>query len=149
VLHSIHNDGKGIKVSLCFIPLLPATKPGHKRRKNAKAKPENRLFYMHEDSTLAELIDAAIKALDKVDYLGFTIGNRSGVLAPDNFSVKYSINRTSSKDIPLVGEAHFRELVDEVTKMKSPTLKLEITEEKVLNYNTTHVLVPHISTEAL
>jgi hypothetical protein len=149
VLHSIHNDGKGIKVLLCFIPLLPATKPGHKQRKNAKAKPENQLFYMHEDSTLAELIDAVIQALDKVDYLWVMIGNRSGVLAPDNFSVKYSINRTSSKDILLVGEPHFWELVDEVTKMKNPTLKLEIAEEKVLNYNTTHVLVPHISTEAL
>jgi hypothetical protein len=83
---SLYNDGKGIKVSLCFIPLLPPVKAGSKHCKNAKAKPENHVFYIHEEDSLPQLVDLAIEEIDKVDILTYNIDNRSGLFDLDNFS---------------------------------------------------------------
>jgi hypothetical protein len=131
---SLYNDGKGIKVSLCFIPLLPPAKAGSKRRKNAKAKPENRVFYIHEADSLPQLVDLAIEELDKVDTLTYNIGNRSGFFDPDNFSLQYTINRSSDKDIPLESISKYKDLIDEAVILSRPGFKLVMQEVKVCYY---------------
>ena len=130
---SFFNNGKGIKVALTFIPLLPPPKTGEKRRKNAKATPQNRNFYIHEDQTLADLLNIAIDKINKTDILCFEIGNRSGALCPENFDVHYSINRTNSKDIPIENEGVYKELIDEIKDLNraAASFKLAITECKV------------------
>jgi hypothetical protein len=91
------------------------------------------MFYIHEDQPLTDLINNAIDKVEKTDVLNFTIGNRSGRLCPDNFSVHYTIARTDSKDIPLESDAAYKDLIDEIKDLNRPAsaFKLVITEWKV------------------
>jgi hypothetical protein len=134
------NDGKGIKVSLCFTPLLLPLANGEKRRKNAKATPENRVFFLHEDQTLQNLVDGAINSINKTDNLTYCIGNRSGIFAGDNFTLKYTINRTDSKDIQITNLTDFANLIDEIKQLNRPAagFKLFINEKKVSTH--THMV---------
>ena len=127
------NDGKGIKVSLCFTPLLLPLTNGKKRRKNAKATPENRVFFVHEDQTLQNLVDRAIDSINKNDKLTYCVGNRSGLFAGDNFTLKYTINRSDSKDIQITNLMDFANLIDEIKQLNRPAagFKLFMNERKV------------------
>jgi len=113
------------------MPLLPLPKPGSKRCKNAKAPIENRIIWMHEDQNVSYLLDAAIKSVGQTNKLNYTIANRSGLVDPMNFDVKYTIPHSDSKDILLGYVSDFIELMDEVTAMKAATFKLFIFEHKV------------------
>ena len=130
---SFFNNGKRINVALTFIFLLPPPKTGEKRCKNTKATPQNCNFYIHEDQTLADLLNIAIDKIDKTDILCFEIGNRSSALCPENFDVHYSIKHTNSKDIPIKNEGAYKELIDEIKDLNraAASFKLAITECKV------------------
>ncbi|KIM74431.1 hypothetical protein PILCRDRAFT_92599 [Piloderma croceum F 1598] len=114
------NDGKGIKVSLCFTPLLLPLTNGKKCRKNAKATPENRVFFLHEDQTLQNLVDRAIDSINKTDKLTYCVGNRSGLFAGDNFTLKYTINCSDSKDIQITNLMDFANLINEIKQLNPP-----------------------------
>jgi len=120
-------------MSLCFIPLLPPLKVGEKQCRNAKSTPENHIFHIRKDHTLTNLIDTALELIDKTDTLCSGIGNRSGVFAPDNFTVKYTITRTDSKDILIESLDDHQQLIDEVKQLNRANsgFKLFITELKV------------------
>lgn len=131
---SVHNNGKGIKVALSFTPLLPPPKAGTKRRKNAKAPVENRILWLHEEDNISQLLDAAIDSVGQADKLTYSIANRSGLVDPINFSIKYTIPRSDSKDIPLSYVSDFTGLMDEVSAMKNAAFRLFIFEHKVSTY---------------
>ena len=76
----MHNDGKRIQVSLCFIGLLPKPSKGDKKhRKNAKKPRDNFVFWIHEDDKLKDLLEAAIDTIG-YSHLKWTVGNQSGLL---------------------------------------------------------------------
>lgn len=64
------------------------------------------------------------------DKLTYTIGNRRGLVDSSNFTLKYTVARSDSKDIKIVYVSDFTGLIDEVTAMKSAAFKLVIVERK-------------------
>jgi hypothetical protein len=134
VLESVHNNGKGIKVALSFTPLLPPPKVGTKRRKNAKALVENCILWLHEEDNISQLLDAAIDSVGQADRLTNSIANRSSLVDSINFSIKYTIPCSDSKDIPLSYVSYFTRLVDEVSAMKNVGFRLFIFEHQVRIY---------------
>ena len=88
---------------------------------------------MHEDYTLTKLIDTALELIDKTDILCFSIGNRSGVFAPNNFTAKYTIPHTDSKDTLIENKKDHQQLIDEIMQLNhmNSGFKLCIVELKV------------------
>ncbi|KAF9245425.1 hypothetical protein BU15DRAFT_59018 [Melanogaster broomeanus] len=105
---------------------------GEKRRKNTKITSINRVMYIHEDSSLAQLLDTTIKTLNQVNNLQLVIGNHSNRLCPNNFTAKYTIPRTSYKDVDITSIKDFDVLITEVQKQRSPAFKLLLTQTKLL-----------------
>lgn len=127
----MYHNGKGITVSVTFTLLLPPPATGEKRRKNAKSQPINRAFFIHEDSTLRNLLDTTFEQYDLSDKMMYGIGNRSGLLAPTNFTITYTILRTNYKNIILGNLSDFTTIMEEVKEHRSPAFKLTIVETKV------------------
>ncbi|KIK78872.1 hypothetical protein PAXRUDRAFT_36553 [Paxillus rubicundulus Ve08.2h10] len=105
-----------------FTPLPPRSSNGEKRHKNAKITSINRIMYFHEDSLLAQLLDAAIETLDQH-------------LHPNNFTAKYTILCTAYKDIDITSIKNFDVLITEVQKQRSPAFKLLVTQTKTSKPN--------------
>ncbi|KIJ08792.1 hypothetical protein PAXINDRAFT_88352 [Paxillus involutus ATCC 200175] len=130
---SQYHDGQGrVQVSVSFTHLPPRSSNGEKRHKNAKIASINQIMYFHKDSSLAQLLDTAIETLDQVNNLRYAIGNRSKRLCPDNFTAKYTILRTTYKDIDITSIKDFDVLVTKVRKQRSPAFKLLVTQTKLL-----------------
>ena len=130
---SIFNDGKGIKVTVSFLPLPPPLKIGEKRRKNTKPKPVKGIIYVHEDHSLSQFLDAVINNIDEACNLTFSIGNRSGLLDSDCFTLDYTVNRSDSKDIVIRNTADYKTLIEEILTLNHPasSFKVQITKQKV------------------
>lgn len=129
---SVYNDGKGIKISLKFIPQLPRAKPNKKRRKNAKAPSVNKVFYMHElIASLYNLICLVLHQIDRNDNRKFYYAVPNGELNADGFYMSYTIPHSDNKDIQLSNDNNFQEMFDKVTAKKKPAIKLKVIEEKV------------------
>ena len=131
---SMHNDGKGIQVSLCFIRLPPKPSKGDKKcRKNAKKPKDSFVFWIHEDDKLKDLLEAAINTIGH-GHLEWMIGNWSGPLDASNFTVRYTIPQNSSyKDISIKYTIDYMTLISEVTKKQSALFNLVIEEVKVVH----------------
>jgi len=130
---SLFNDGKGIKVTVSFLPLPPPLKTGEKRHKNAKPKPVKGILYVHEDQSLSQFLDAVIDNIDETRNLTFSIANRSGLLDTDCFTLEYSVNRSDSKDIAIRNAVDYKTLIEEILTLNRPasSFKVQITEKKV------------------
>ncbi|KAF9233112.1 hypothetical protein BU15DRAFT_66876 [Melanogaster broomeanus] len=118
---SQYHDGRGIQVSVSFTPF-----PQGPVMAKSDAKCKDRLRQP------GYLLDTAIETLDQVNNLQFVIGNRSNRLCPDNFTARYTIPRTSYKDVDLTSIKDFDVLVTEVQKQRSPAFKLLLTQTKLL-----------------
>ena len=131
---SMHNDGKGIQVSLCFIGLPPKPSKGDKKcRKNAKKPKDSFVFWIHEDDELKDMLEAAIYTIGH-SHLEWMIGNWSGLLDASNFTVRYTIPWNSSyKDISIKYTIDYMTLISEVTKKPSALFNLVIEEVKVVH----------------
>lgn len=116
---------------MTFTPLLPPPATGEKRRKNAKSPPINRAFFIHEDSTLRDLLDTTFEHYDVSEKMMYGIGNRSGLLSATNFTITYTILRTNYKNIVLANLSDFDTIMEEVKEHRSPAFKLTIIETKV------------------
>ncbi|KAG6371132.1 hypothetical protein JVT61DRAFT_9895 [Boletus reticuloceps] len=125
---SQYNDGDGIEVSVVFTPLPPQPKKGEKRCKNAKTLPINLVIHFNENDTLATLLDSAIDSVEQTDNLCYAIGNRTGRLSPENFSIKYTVPRSAYKDVDIKSLEDFNTLITQACKMKNPLFKLFITQ---------------------
>ncbi|KAG1791920.1 uncharacterized protein HD556DRAFT_1309716 [Suillus plorans] len=123
-------SGKGITVSMAFTPLLPPPATGEKYRKNAKSQPINCALFIHEDLTLQNLLDTTFEQYDISDKMMYGIGNRSGILAPMNFTITYMILRTNYKNIVLGNLSDFTTIMEEVKEHRSPAFKLTIVKTK-------------------
>jgi hypothetical protein len=134
VLESVHNNSKGIKVALSFTPLLPPLKAGTKHCKNAKAPVKNHILWLHKEGNISQLLDAAIDSVGQADKLTYSIVNQSGLMDSINFSIKYTIPCSDSKDIPLSYVSDFTRLVDKVSATKNVGFRLLIFEHKVHIY---------------
>ena len=140
---SLYNDGKGIKVTVSFQPLLPPLKPGEKQCKNAKPKAINHIIYIHEEQGLSEFLDTVIDDIDKSSHLAFSMVNQSGLLDTDSFTLEYTTNHSDSKDIPIWNIADYKALIDEITTLNraAASFKLLITEWNVSFEGSTGVCV--------
>lgn len=128
------NNGRGLAVALSFLALPLPPKAGTKRRANAKAIVENHLLHIHENATLTDLLDKAINSITgQGKPLLYGIGNRTGSLSPNNFTVKYTIARTEYKDISIESLQDHSTLIDTIKELNRPAggFKLIITEHKV------------------
>lgn len=133
-LESQFNNGRGLAIALSFLALPPPPKASTKRRANPKAIIENHLFYIHENESLTNLLDKAINSISSQGQpLLYGIGNHTGSLSPNNFTVKYTITRTEYKDISIESLQDHSTLIDTIKELSRPTggFKLIITEFKV------------------
>ncbi|KAJ7875504.1 hypothetical protein B0H14DRAFT_3437062 [Mycena olivaceomarginata] len=126
---SQYNDNQGIKYVIAFQPNPPPLKSGEKRRRNARTEIIKCVTYIHEDSSMAEVIKASFLAVGRnPESLKFKVVGQE--LRTTAFSIKYSIpGRSPLKDMQLSTTAHFDELLKEAVKKGSPEVKLEITED--------------------
>ncbi|KZP25467.1 hypothetical protein FIBSPDRAFT_950176 [Athelia psychrophila] len=127
------NNGRGLAIALSFLALPPPPKASTKRRANPKAIIENHLFYIHENESLTNLLDKAINSISSQGQpLLYGIGNHTGSLSPNNFTVKYTITRTEYKDISIESLQDHSTLIDTIKELSRPTggFKLIITEFK-------------------
>ncbi|KAJ7627430.1 hypothetical protein FB45DRAFT_1029776 [Roridomyces roridus] len=124
---SEYNDGKGIHYIINLHPQLPPPAPNEKRRVNARAPTVNSNFYAHEASCFAEILDEAIKAVDRDETtLNFKIVKNE--LRTDRFTLTYTIARTSFKDMQLKNETAFKALLDAAKEKAKPEAKLDMYE---------------------
>jgi hypothetical protein len=129
---SAYNDGKGIKISLEFVPQLPRAKPNKKCCKNAKAPSVNKVFYMHElIASLYNLVSLILRQIDRNDNEKFYYAVPNRELDADGFYMSYTIPHSDNKDIQLSNDNDFQEMFDEVTTKRKLAIKLKIIEEKV------------------
>ena len=130
---SLFNDGKGIKVTVSFLPLPPPLKTGEKRCKNAKPKPVKGIIYAHENHSLSQFLDAVINNINEACNLTFSIANQSGLLNIDCFTLEYTINCSDSKDIAIRNTADYKTLIEEILTLNCPasSFKVQITEQEV------------------
>jgi hypothetical protein len=128
-LESQYNDNQGIKYVIAFQPNPPPLKSGEKRRRNARTAIIKCVTYIHEDSSMAKVIEASFLAVGRnPESLKFKVVGQE--LRTTAFSIKYSIpGRSPLKDMQLSTTAHFYELLKEAVKKGSPEVKLEITED--------------------
>ncbi|KAJ7358272.1 hypothetical protein DFH08DRAFT_802109 [Mycena albidolilacea] len=96
---------------------------------NAPTKIIKCVTYIHEDSSLAEVIKASFLAVGhNPKSLKFKVVGQE--LCTTAFSIKYSIpGRSPLKDMQLSMTVHFDELLKEAVKKGSPEVKLEMTED--------------------
>ncbi|KAJ6461967.1 hypothetical protein DFH09DRAFT_865134, partial [Mycena vulgaris] len=126
-IESEYNDGQGIKYVTYFQPILAPLKVGEKRRKGKRADLINCTTYVHENSSFAEVLDAAITSVGRNSQtMKFKIVG--GDLRTATFSAVYSIPRTNLKKMQLASDTHFAGMVKDACKKSSPEIKLEITE---------------------
>ncbi|KAJ7736647.1 hypothetical protein B0H16DRAFT_1466544 [Mycena metata] len=129
---SQYNDGKGIRYHVSLKLLPPPLKKGEKRRKNQRIDNINRTIYVHEEESLADLLEAAIQAVGYGDKLLFKVVSKD--LRASNFTLKWSISRTDFKNMQLTTTDHFDEMVGEATQKGTPAVKLDFVEfEEVAN----------------
>ncbi|KAF8436853.1 hypothetical protein L210DRAFT_3406580 [Boletus edulis BED1] len=128
---SQYNDGDGIKVSVVFIPLPSQLKKEEKCCKNAKTLPINSVIHFNENDALATLLNFAINSVKHTDNLHYAIGNRTGQLSPENFSIKYTVPCSTYMDVDIKSLEDFNMLITQACKMKNPLFKLFITQTEV------------------
>ncbi|KAJ7138971.1 hypothetical protein C8R44DRAFT_727095 [Mycena epipterygia] len=122
---SEYNNGKDINYLVAFQPQLPPLEPNEKtRRSNAHALLVNCSIYMHENSALDQVLDAAIKAVGLNEgTLKFKIVGKE--LRTDGFTITWTIARTLFKKMQLASEKDFSELIQQVTQKAKVEVKLE------------------------
>ncbi|KAF8970923.1 hypothetical protein BDZ97DRAFT_1901917 [Flammula alnicola] len=129
---SIHNDGKGIQLSVSFIGLLPPPKAGEKRRANAKPPVTTKVVYVHENSSFIQgLVKILWQSLQRKDLCQGGL-DRHGNLREKTaamFSLEYTIPRTQLKDIAMVSEDDWETFLEEAGKKPSAQVKLTIKEK--------------------
>ncbi|KAJ7021398.1 hypothetical protein C8F04DRAFT_1402995 [Mycena alexandri] len=123
---SQYNNGKGVRYHVSLVPLAPPLKKGEKRRKNKKVETINRTIYVHEEESLADVLEAAIKAIDYDGKLLFKVVAKD--LHASNFTIKWSITHTDFKNMQLTTTDHFDEMLSEAVLKATPAVKLDFVE---------------------
>ncbi|KAJ7140423.1 hypothetical protein C8R46DRAFT_1361279 [Mycena filopes] len=125
------HDGRGIHYFVVFQPTRPPVTTGDKRRKNGKKPPTiNASFYLHEGDGLADVIESAIRALDLgLPKLAFKLV--AGAFRSPNFTIKWSLLKSSSKDMQMNNDTHYDEMIVEAMKKSAPEIRLYLTENDV------------------
>lgn len=85
---------------------------------------QNYMFYIHKSASLQDCLDFVINTISSEGApLLYMIGNHVGTLSPNNFSVKYSINRCSDyKDIKIKNVNGYKALIDKINDLNRPAL---------------------------
>ncbi|KAF7371210.1 hypothetical protein MSAN_00756600 [Mycena sanguinolenta] len=124
---SQYNDGQGIEYVISFQPQLPPLQPNERHRKNARAPVVKCSIYAHEESSLVEVLDAAIAAIGRNEStMSFKIVGQQ--LRTSRFTVTWTIARTDYSKMQLTSEAQFKEMVAKVVDRPRVVVALEITE---------------------
>jgi hypothetical protein len=133
-VESIHNDGKGIQVSVQLIGLLPISKAGEKRRASAKPPVITKVMYIHEKSSFIQgLVQILWHNLQRKDLCQGGL-DRHGCLkerTAEMFSLEYTIPRTLLKEIAMTSEKDWDTFLEEAAKKPSAQAKLTIREKLV------------------
>jgi len=131
---SLHNDNRGIKMTINFTPIPPPLEAGKKRRANAKAPVITKIGYFHEDMGLREFLTKVVTLL-KHEYLleqSHLYSHQTfDENEPDSFTATYTVPRKVKDAIQLNDPTDFEQMVHEATSQKSAEIKLSIVEHKV------------------
>jgi hypothetical protein len=131
---SLHNDNRGIKMTINFTPIPPPLEAGKKRQANTKAPVITKIGYFHEDMGLHKFL-AKVVALLKHEYLL----EQSHLYSyetfeenePNSFIATYTVPQKVKDPIQLNDPVDFKQMVHEATSQKSAEIKLSIVEHKV------------------
>ncbi|KAF9497666.1 hypothetical protein BDN71DRAFT_1429353 [Pleurotus eryngii] len=104
------------------------SRPGVKCRKNAKPKPLNTVFYVHEDANLETFFNCLLDTL-KDNSIGFECYENGDLYA--NFEAEYSIPCTNIKNVAIHSADDYLSLMEHAVKKAHPEVKLTVTEIKV------------------
>src|SRR6266568_3185910 len=121
---SLHNDNRGIKITVNFTPIPPSLEAGKKCQANAKAAVVTKISYFHEDIELNVSLVKVIALLKHLLELSHLFNHEA-----------CNINSSTEGEDPvqLNGLADFKQMWLEATLQKSPELKLSIVEHHVHN----------------
>ncbi|KAF9245918.1 hypothetical protein BU15DRAFT_70976 [Melanogaster broomeanus] len=126
---SQYNDGKGLKLSVCFRPLGP---PEPKRRKNAKPTVIMKVIYIHEAFALKDMVAKVFTAIKRPDLFETSwLYNDRELIGSDSATFTYTPYRSQDKDICIDTEADFAEMVAAIEEAKKPEARLSLVENKV------------------
>ncbi|KAK6966657.1 hypothetical protein R3P38DRAFT_2485789, partial [Favolaschia claudopus] len=125
---SAYHDGKGIHYVVAFRAQLPPLQPNERRRKNAPLPVTNCSVYVHESSSLAQVLDAALNSVHRNDLTFKIVGKE---LRAPKFSVVYSVPRSSLKNMNLTSTDDLKSLLEAATAKGKPEAKLEIAENPI------------------
>ncbi|KAK6966667.1 hypothetical protein R3P38DRAFT_3245652 [Favolaschia claudopus] len=125
---SAFHDGKGIHYVVAFRAQLPPLQPNERRRKNAPLPVTNCSVYVHESSSLAQVLDAALNS-----SIATTLHSK---LLAKNFvppnSPSYTLSpRSSLKNMNLTSTDDLKSLLEAATAKGKPEAKLEIAENPI------------------
>ncbi|KAF9498446.1 hypothetical protein BDN71DRAFT_1503884 [Pleurotus eryngii] len=102
--------------------------PGVKHRKNAKPKPLNTVFYVHEDTNLETFFNCLLDTL-KDKSIGFECYKNGDLYT--NFKAEYSIPCTNIKNVAIYSADDYSSLMEHTVKKAHPEVKLTVMEIKV------------------
>ena len=145
---SDYNEGKGISITLHFTALVPKKAGQTKRRKNAAApKAISKVLFVHEDMPFHEFLTKIIVTIKRKDLFE-DMQVQDGEITNTPFDLRYTIARTSCKNIELQTMDDFATMMAEARTKTRAAIVLAMIEKKVfyislINYLYIHCLDRH------
>ncbi|KAF8958724.1 hypothetical protein BDZ97DRAFT_1915991 [Flammula alnicola] len=131
---SLYNNGKGIKMTLLFTPLIAPLEPGKKRRANAKPPVMTRIDHFHEDVPLRDFLIKALTSLKREDLFECSwLFQGQELDDADSFSLSYTIPRRVTDQVVVVNEKDYKQMVEEASNKSPFEVKLYVVENKTGN----------------
>lgn len=132
---SLYNDGKGIKMTLLFTPLLAPPEAGKKRRANAKPPVMTRIEYFHEDVPLRDFLIKTLTSIKRRDLFESSWLFQGRELdGNDCFIFSYTIPRRVTDQVIISDEKDYKQMVVEALSKSPFELKVYIVEKKVCHF---------------
>ncbi|KDR71157.1 hypothetical protein GALMADRAFT_25054, partial [Galerina marginata CBS 339.88] len=128
---SLYNDGKGLKMTLLFTPLLAPLEAGKRRRANAKPPVTTKIEHFHEDVPLCDFVIKALDSVKRTDLFGLSWIFQGHELDTDDcFTLSYTIPRRVTDQVTVSNEKDYSQMIDEITSKSPFEVKVFMVENK-------------------
>ncbi|KDR74191.1 hypothetical protein GALMADRAFT_21465, partial [Galerina marginata CBS 339.88] len=128
---SLYNDGKGLKMTLLFTPLLAPLEAGKRRRANAKPPVTTKIEYFHEDVPIRDFVIKALDSVKRTDLFESSwIFQGHELNTDDCFTLSYTIPRRVTDQVIVSNEKDYKQMIEEITSKSPFEVKVFIVENK-------------------
>ncbi|KJA25411.1 hypothetical protein HYPSUDRAFT_109643, partial [Hypholoma sublateritium FD-334 SS-4] len=129
---SLYNDGKGIKMTILFTPLVTPTDAGKKRRANAKPLVMTKIEYFHEDVPLRDFLTKILASLKRQDLFESSWLFQGHELdRGDCFALSYTIPRRVTDQVVIGDGKDYKEMVHEASSKLPHEVKVYMVENQI------------------